>query len=277
MGKVAIKVVSTDYVFRIECIGEHGNTIIVENDHGKILFDTGQGLTLEHNLKVLGWDLENLDAIAISHGHNDHIGGLIEALKCSGKDEVPVYGHKDILADRIKVYPWGEGPTGSPCTKEEFEAAGAKFIFNEDSVELVKGITLTGPIPRSFAETNTKAHFQVKNGKKVQDPFHDDQALIVETDKGLVIVYGCAHAGVINTMDFVEKLTGEKKFYGLFGGTHLLDATESVLKDTLAEIEKRGVQKLGFNHCTGLHSIGYFMKNFSGEYLDASTGFSIEI
>ncbi|NLK00193.1 MAG: MBL fold metallo-hydrolase [Clostridia bacterium] len=277
MGKVKIKVVSTDYCYRIDAIGEHGLTVIVENDHGKVLFDTGQGLALKHNLDVLGWNLENLDAIAISHGHNDHTGGLLQALELSGADEIPVYGHEDILLERIKVYPWGEGPTGTPLPRKDYEKAGAKFIFNEEPVELIKGVRLTGPIERGFVETNTTAHFQIIDGQKVQDPFHDDQALIVETDKGLIIVFGCAHAGVINTMNHVEKVTGEKKFYGLLGGTHLLEADDTVLEKTLKEIENREVQILGFTHCTGLDQIAYFNRHFKGKCCDASTGFLLEV
>lgn len=277
MGKVKLKFVSNDYIFRMGCFGEHGNAILVENEHGKVLFDAGQGLAIEHNLKVLGWDIHNLDAIAISHGHNDHIGGLIEILKCCGAHEVLVYGHKDIFVDRIKVYREGEGTAGSPYTREELEAAGAKFIFNSGPIELIKGITLTGIIPRNFKETNTKAHFQIIDGEKVQDPFYDDQALIIESSKGLIILFGCAHAGVINTMNYIEELTGEKTFYGIFGGVHLLEATENILKNTLAEIEKHEVKVLGFNHCTGLKSISYFKNNFSGKYMDASTGVSIVI
>lgn len=277
MGKVDLKFISNDYVSKLGCVGEHGNSILIENQNGKVLFDTGQGIALEHNLEVLDWHLDNLDAIAISHGHNDHIGGLMDVLNRMDNQEVLVYGHRDILVERLKVHSEGEKPTGSPYTKKELEAAGAKFVFNDGPVEIIKGIRLTGPIPRRLNETNTKVHFQIIDNEKVQDPFLDDQALIIESSKGLIIVFGCAHAGVINTMNYVEELTGEKTFYGLFGGVHLLEATEDILKNTLDEIEKRDVKVLGFNHCTGIKSISYFQNNFSGEFVDASTGFSIAI
>lgn len=275
MGKVGV--VATDYCFGNDAIGEHGLTILIETKEGKLLFDTGQGLALGYNLAALGWNLSGLECIAISHGHNDHTGGLLEALKLCGDREIPVYGHKDIFAERFKVSPKGEAPTGCPFTREELEATGARFIFNDKPLELLPGIMLTGPIQRGFSEPAGKSHFIVENKQRVPDPFRDDQALVLTTKKGIVIIYGCAHAGVINTMDHVEKITGEKKFYALLGGTHLLQADQGVLEKTLGQIEKRGVEVLGFTHCTGLNAIAYFNTHFSGKNYDASTGFSIEI
>jgi len=275
--RVKLGIIATDYCFGMDTIGEHGIAVLVETPHGKVLFDTGQGLALRRNITALGWDLSGIDAIAISHGHNDHTGGLMEALKICGYREMPVYCHKDIFAERFKVSPKGEVPTGCPFPKGELEKSGARFKLNDSPVEILPDVMLTGPIERSFAETNTKSHFIYVNGQKVQDPFVDDQALVISTSKGIVIVYGCAHAGVINTMNHVEKITGEKKFYALVGGTHLLQADGAVLENTLEEVKKRGVEVLGFTHCTGLNSIAYFNTHFPGKSCDASTGFRLEI
>jgi len=275
---VKITTLVDDYCFRGKLLGEHGLAILLETLHGKVLFDTGQGMVLRHNILTLNVNFSDISAIAISHGHNDHTGGLKEALAIIGADEMPVYAHEGIFRQRKKENERGElVPTGIPFGKEELESLGASFRFNSGPEEIIKGITITGPIERGFKETKTKSHFILDKGELVEDPFDDDQALIVETGRGIVVVLGCAHAGVINTLNHVEKITGEKYFYALFGGTHLLQADKQQLESTLREIERRRIEVLGFSHCTGVRSCAYFAENFSGKYNQGDTGFSIEI
>ena len=266
-----------DYCFKMGLLGEHGLSMLLETPGGKVLIDTGSGLALDFNVAALGVDLSQVDAVAITHGHSDHIGGLKLVLEKAGKT-MPVYAHPEVFQERVKKNDAGDlSQTGSPFTREELESAGAEFIFHTEPVEVVPGIMLTGYIERGFEEIKTRSHFVYKDGDLCLDPFVDDQAAVVETEKGLCIVYGCAHSGVINTMNYVEKITGEKYFYGLFGGTHLLQAGEDQLKHTLAEIERRQVKVLGVTHCTGINAKSFFARNFTGKTCQIVSGSCIEI
>lgn len=270
-----------DYCTKAGLLGEHGLAILLEAPGGNVLVDTGLGLAIAYNASVLGIDFSKLDAVAITHGHNDHAGGLKVVLEQWGKGSagsIPVCAHPGVFHHRVKKDEKGKlVDTGIPFTQEELEKSGARFVFNTEPTQLVPGIMFTGEIERGFAEIKTRSHFVYQNGDLVPDPFMDDQAAIVETDKGLCIVLGCAHAGVVNTLNHVAKITGEQSFYGLFGGTHLLQAGEEQLQETLAAIEDRNIQVLSFSHCTGIGASAFFARNFSGTYYQGISGFSIEL
>jgi len=274
---VKITTLVDDCCFTGGLLGEHGLSVLVENEYGAVLFDTGQGMALEHNAKTMGIDPSGINAVAISHGHNDHTGGLMRVLEMMGKGALPVYAHRGIFRPRQKLGKEGSFmDTGIPFAQGELEKEGAVFNFNDGPKEIITGIMLTGPIERQFKETSTKSHFIDRNGELLEDPFEDDQALVVETDKGIVIIFGCAHAGVINTMNHVAKITGEKRFYALLGGIHLLKADRKQLENTLREIERRDVNIIAFSHCTGFHSCAFFAEHFRGKYCQNDVGFSIE-
>jgi 7,8-dihydropterin-6-yl-methyl-4-(beta-D-ribofuranosyl)aminobenzene 5'-phosphate synthase len=275
-----------DYCTSPGLLGEHGLSILIETSGAKLLFDTGLGLALDFNASALGVDFSSIDAVALSHGHNDHGGGLKLALeriaharRSSGKSSaIPVYAHPGVFQDRFKKFDSGNiKPTGIPFSREELETLGAKLHFHTEPLEPIPGIILTGEIERGLEEVKTRSHFVNVDGELVPDSFIDDQAAIVKGDKGLSVVLGCAHAGVVNTLNYAAKLTGEQHFYGLFGGTHLLQADEEQLEMTLAAIEQRKIQVIGFSHCTGMEAIAYFTKNFGGTSYKGISGFTIEI
>lgn len=280
MGTVKLTNLVDDYCFKAGLLGEHGLAVFIEKSGGTVLLDTGLGLALEFNASVLGVDFASIDAVALTHGHNDHTGGLKLVLERAQKKSFPVYTHPEVFSNRVKKNDAGKlVPTGIPFTKEELKSLGANFVFNTQPVEVVPGVTLTGVIKRGFDEIRTKSHFVYQEGEEapVPDPFIDDQAAIVETDKGLCIVLGCAHAGVINTLNHVADITGEKHFFGLFGGTHLLQADEDQLSTTLLEIERRQIKVLAVSHCTGIKAAAYLQNNFSGKHYQGISGFSITL
>lgn len=271
MTELTLYFISNDRVYTPGFIGEHGNSILVKTPKSKILFDTSQGFGLVNNSRIMDIDLKDLDAVVISHGHNDHIDGLKALLKAGEYENLDIYGHKEIFSKRYKVYNDYEEYIGSSHSKEELEKLGGNFIFNEKTIEISENIYLSGPVPREYEDTLNKTHFKILNGEKCEDRYIDDQSLIIDTKKGLVVLFGCAHAGVINTIHYVRD-TFDKNIYGLFGGLHLLNSPMEKIEEVFNFIEDFGVEVIGFNHCTGEKAINYFKENFKGKVFETSTG-----
>lgn len=249
-----ITVVTENSVTKRNFLAEHGLSLFIEAGDFKLLFDTGQGLALESNIKNLHIDLKEINAIALSHGHNDHTGGLKQVLSLSGAKAV--YGHPGIFDEKYSVN--GEGqhsPNGIPFRKDELEQLGAEFHLQREPVLLNKGIILCGQVPRvtDFEELNP--HFAVKKeGQYEIDPLWDDQALLIDTPKGLVVVVGCSHSGLINILRYALQVTDNQQIYAVVGGTHLVAANDEKLHKTIEELKKLKVEKLAVSHCTGFHA-----------------------
>ncbi len=200
-------------------IGEHGFACFVETEKGNYLFDTGQGFAITQNALALRKDLTSIQAVMISHGHYDHTGGLPAVLKIRGA--VDVFGHPDMFHERV----WSsEDETrfiGIPYRRPYLESLGARFHLGTDQVEVGPGVWLTGEIPRRSAFEKGDANMTaiLPDGENIHpDPLNDDLSLIIDSDKGLVIVLGCAHAGLINIIEYtLEKMKKERFFFGSVG------------------------------------------------------------
>ncbi len=247
-------------------LGEHGLSYLIEVDEFRLLFDTGQGLTLRHNAKALGISLQNLNAIALSHGHYDHTGGLavLDFLP-----ETDLFLHPDAL--KFKYSPRGE--IGCPVKdKETLKTRVRRLVWTENPTEIIPGVSLTGVIPRHHPLEDTGGGFWQNPTGTLADSLLDDQALFLETPLGLAVVLGCAHAGVINTLDYIAHLTGQQKIYAVIGGMHLLHATSDRLQATLEALAKYDVQLLGANHCTGMAATAFLWQNFAADRAICSVG-----
>jgi len=235
-------------------LAEWGLSILVEADGVKILMDTGLSFSAVHNAQLLGIDLSAIDRIVLSHGHADHTGGLRDVLKLKG--DVEIIAHPDIWA--AKYVQRARQPVryrGIPFTRQELESRGARFRLVREPVHITEQVMTTGEIPMSSGyEQIEKNLFVKKAGKLHPDPLRDDLALIVDSDFGLVVVLGCAHRGIINTLRHAQNLTGKKPVYSVIGGTHLFQASEEQLEKTIADLREIGIQKLGVSHCTGFHA-----------------------
>lgn len=230
-------------------LGEHGVSFLIETNNSRILFDTGQGMTLIHNAEVLGISLNNLDAIALSHGHYDHSGGLPHLLPlCQNTD---LYLHPD--ATQSKYSPRGD--IGFSLDEATLKSSFPRVIKTEKPTKIIEGVYLTGTIPRNHPLEDTGGSFWHDKKHHDVDLILDDQALYLETEKGLIVVLGCAHAGVINTLDYISQITNQQEIYAVIGGMHLLLASRERIMATVATLKKYRIQLLGANHCTGLGAI----------------------
>ncbi len=237
-------------------IGEHGWAVLIEKDDLKILFDTGQGLGIINNALALKKDLSNLDAIVLSHGHYDHTSGLPDVLRLHKKGSlVSVYAHPDIFLDR---YWMREGENsreiGIRFKRAYLESLGAQFKFVKQFKEIFPNIYVTGEVPRvtSFEPPDPNMKILDENGTPVQDNLLDDLSLVVKTKNGLVVVLGCAHAGMINILTHIRNNLPDLPLDTVFGGTHLGFAGMEQLDKTIQALEDFDVKHLGAAHCTGI-------------------------
>ncbi|MDH5696691.1 MAG: MBL fold metallo-hydrolase, partial [Dehalococcoidia bacterium] len=208
-------------------LGEWGLSVLVETDEMNILFDTGQSISTTHNADILGIDLSKIDKIVLSHGHFDHTGGLRQVLRKIGKG-IEIIAHPNIWQAK---YARREGEDdlyiGIPFHRQTLESLGARFNLTTESVRITDNIMTTGEVPMVTAYEEIEPHLLVKEDTDFKrDKLLDDQALIINTEPGLVVILGCAHRGIINTLHHVQQLTGVKAIHAMFGGCHLMDASE---------------------------------------------------
>jgi 7,8-dihydropterin-6-yl-methyl-4-(beta-D-ribofuranosyl)aminobenzene 5'-phosphate synthase len=257
-------------------IGEHGFAALIEkNDAAPLLFDTGQGLGLLHNAARMGKNLAAVEKVVISHGHYDHSGGLLPLLKTHGGKEV--YGDSRIFAPRYRVKDTGEAiPIGIPFSKAELEEIGASFRLSSGLQRIDGGIFLSGEIPRRSFEKGDQGLYCDCTGK-VRDSTTDDQSLIIETAKGLVLLLGCCHAGLVNTLQHVAAVIGKRDFYAVVGGTHLGFCDSGQLEGSIAAIREFGIRKLAVSHCTGFAASARLAREFPKEFQLAMVGYTLEV
>lgn len=258
-----------------QLLGEHGFACLVETDQTRLLFDCGQGFGLVGNAVELGCALERCEGIVLSHGHYDHAGGLLAALAETGP--VPVHAHPDIFQPRYWQSNFELRPIGIPSSLDDCRSAGAQFVFDRKFHLLAPRIWITGEIPRCNQFEGGDPHLVVPDGDGYRpDPFADDQALVIETRRGLVVLLGCAHAGVINTLDHVREQTGCARIHAIVGGTHLGPASEDQYQATVKALRGYCVERLAVSHCTGLVRAAHLHHEFAGRFSFAAVGSQLE-
>ena len=253
-------------------LGEWGFSLLVEVAGKRILFDTGAGVAAAENTRRLGLDLRNIDVIVLSHGHYDHTGGLAGLLEMSGPKEI--IAHPAIWDKKYAITP-GEDARyiGIPQMREEIEPLGGSFTLKREPVELAPGIMTTGELPvPSGAEPVDPFLYTLDSGEMTPDTVPDDQALIVDAPYGLVVILGCAHRGVVNTLQHATAIAGREDIYAVVGGMHLMRAAAERLDYTVAALKETGVLYIGASHCTGFVASARLAAEFGDGFFLANAG-----
>jgi 7,8-dihydropterin-6-yl-methyl-4-(beta-D-ribofuranosyl)aminobenzene 5'-phosphate synthase len=268
-GKMQLRIttLSDNTAAASNLLAEWGISILVETDTANILLDTGQSTSASYNAAMLGIDLNKIDRIVLSHGHFDHTGGLRELLRHM-KKETEIIAHPDIWAAKYSRREGQKGRyIGIPFQRRELEFLGAKFNLTTKPVKITDSIMTTGEIPMvtDFEKVDPALFVKEDTGWE-PDKLLDDQALIINAEPGLVVLSGCGHRGIINTLYHAQQLTGVKQIYAVMGGFHLTGAPEEQVWLTIAALKELNAQIVGASHCTGL-AAGAIMAQELGDRL----------
>ncbi len=242
-------------------LGEHGLSFWIEWGHKRILFDTGAGHVLSPNASRLGVTLESADAIALSHGHYDHTGGLAGLLRSGWRPRV--YAHPAAFSPKFSRGRNGAvREIGMPILNEPAVRERAELIHCTGPTEIGDGLHLSGPVPRRTDFEDTGGSFFLDSACRRADDLIDDQAAFVAVPAGTIVILGCAHAGVINTLNYIRELTGGRPIHTVLGGMHLPNADAEQMDRTVAELRRLDVQRLMPAHCTGLPATARLWNEF---------------
>ncbi len=254
----ALKVTILSTMLADEGIGEWGFSALVEADGHKILFDTGaRPRTVLENAKELKIDLSDVQDVVLSHFHDDHTTGLMTLRRELAKANPAAFSRVHI-APGIFLERRGNDHNPMIAMKAEYEATGGKFIEHAKPEEIFPGVWLTGPIPRAYPEKNYPAGIEVqKDGAWVEDNLPEDMSLVFNTDKGLVLLAGCGHAGLINTLQYARQFLRPAPIEAAIGGFHLFSAKNETLDWTADKLKEYKTAQILGAHCTGIESVYY--------------------
>lgn len=257
-------------------IGEHGFSALVEKNGVRVLMDTGQGLGLAANAKILDIPLSSIQKIVLSHGHYDHTGGLSAFAGQTGA--LDIYAHPGVFGQKFKSKDEKDKEEkfiGLKHTPESLESyLNARVHLLTGFEEISEGIYFSGEIPRITDFEKTDPRLLIKTGPSfAPDPLTDDAAVLIESRSGPVILTGCAHSGIVNILHHFSNQTGYKSFYAVIGGTHLgfIDSAEQ-LEKTMDAFDAYGLQLIAVSHCTGNEAAAACYTRFGKRFAFANAG-----
>ncbi len=255
-------------------MAEQGLSIIIEMDNGqRVLFDTGSSEEVFlHNLKLVGLEPKDFNAVVISHGHYDHVGGLVPLIEAG----VPIFAHpKTFIGKRFSTA--GETKTDISVPQRIIDAlAKAKLNLSTQSVEVVPGIRTSGEISHSNDFEQTLNFIRDDEGRMLEDNIHDELAIYITTKRGLVIISGCSHAGIVNIVTQAKKQTPGARVQMVIGGLHMMGASQDRIRKTMEMLKNLSVDRIAPLHCTGFEAMKMISDRFVGFEMMAA-GSEIEL
>jgi 7,8-dihydropterin-6-yl-methyl-4-(beta-D-ribofuranosyl)aminobenzene 5'-phosphate synthase len=275
-GSVRLTVLVENSVQQPGLLAEHGWAVWLEAGGLCILFDTGQSDLLVRNAARLAVCLDTVDVVALSHGHYDHGGGLEGVLNLA-RVGTPIYAHPAALRPKFHRTASAMRDIGLPATcVARLQAPGTAFHPVTAPTEIAPGVWLTGPIPRRHPAEAPEAGFCLDPEGRIDDELVDDQALVVQTAAGCVVVLGCAHAGLINTLEQVAALGPGEPVRAVVGGLHLRSAPPERVAWTIEALRRFDTGVLCPAHCTGAAALVALWSAFPGRCAVAGVGTVLE-
>ncbi len=258
------------------CVAEHGLSLWIETPGGRLLFDTGSGKGIGPNSERLGIELDRADAIVLSHGHDDHIGGL--AWAWSQAPRARLFLHPVAIAPHYSIrngqaHDIGMNREASATVRRRLDAV----VWTASPTEILPGVFATGSIPRQTDYEDTGGPFYLDAQGREPDLIEDDQALWFDTPQGLMVALGCAHAGVINTLTHIRALTGDRPIRAVLGGMHLGAASNDRMKRTVAALKSLDIAMLMPCHCTGAAGYARMAKALGDRVQQCGAGWRFKV
>ncbi len=257
-------------------LAEHGFAVWVEAGGKRMLFDTGQGQALRPNTRHTRNDPAHADLLVLSHGHYDHTGAVDYVLCCN--PEIEVYAHLEIFRERYSLHP-GQPPKDISMPSEQrlvvANMVDSKLHWVSKPTRVAEGVWLSGPIPRIRLYEDVGGPFFNDPAGSDPDFIPDDLSMWIETPRGLLVVCGCCHSGLVNTLDYIRRASGIEKIWGVVGGFHLKHASEERLAATVKALEELKPEFMVPCHCSGAAATDYFKQELSTPVQAGFAGFEL--
>ena len=256
---------------------EHGLSFLIEEGGKTILYDTGQTGAVIDNLALLGVHASKLDMIVLSHGHYDHTGGLVRVLQQARKD-VEVVAHARAFDEHGAFSGGRRKSVGVPYTRQYLQGIGGVWDLRETPRKLTEKLYFSGSVPRvTDYEVGDPRLVKAGSSGDVKDHIDDDTSLFYRGERGLVVIGGCSHSGLVNTVKHGFTVTGLDKLQGWIGGTHLGPAPADQQDRTIAQLQAWQPEFVAANHCTGFAMLSRLQQIFGERFKAAFVGETITL
>lgn len=270
-------VVLVDNTRQSPCLDEHGFALWIDIGDRRLLLDTGQGAALAANVHPMGLDPAQLDDVVLSHGHYDHTGGvpwvLAHAASCR------VWCHPAAVEPRYSIRGGEVRDISMPTLTRRAlgNLSASRLRWSAGPVNLTPGVGLTGSIPRRTDFEDSGGPFFLDAHGRRPDLIEDDQAVWIDTDKGVVVCVGCCHAGLINTLLYVGELSGGKPIRAVVGGLHLGAASPERLDRTVRLLREMALEIVVPCHCTGEDAVAWLRSGLDCTVEQGYAGMRLDI